>query len=450
MNIKLNGLRLAAVAGVAALALAACGGGGGGTETTKAPTGGETGATGEAGGTVTIWTSVDQPVMDGLKAGLEPLAAAEGITVDWQKVDAIDQLIITKAQVGDLPDIAIVPQPGVVQKLVDLEVAYPLEDVLDMANLKETTVPGEIEAGVMADGKFYGLLTSMNVKGLVWYPLPAWEAGGYEAPNSLDQMLTMTSEMAAAGQTPWCNGIESGGATGWPATDWMENLVMRLSGPEAYNKWVAGEIKFDSPEFRGAADYFASIFFEDANVNGGRAAIPAISFGDAIKSLFTDPVTPDCMLYSQGSFIVGSDFVGEEIAADLDNQVGLFLMPGAKAGEAPPVLGGGDLSVLLSDNPAAATVMNLLTNPDVGIPAAANSSFLSPFKTFDVANYPGAITQKVAAFAYDASYFLFDGSDAMPAEVGAGTFWTQMTAWISGDITLDQAVATIDASWPAS
>lgn len=440
MNLPKKAFGLAAVAASAAMVLAACGGGSS-ESSASAPA---------EGGTVTIWTSVDQPVMDGLKAGLEPLAKAQNITVEWQKVDAIDQLIITKAQAGDLPDIAIVPQPGVVQKLVDLGVAKPLDGVVDMANLKSITVPGEIEAGVMSDGQFYGLLTSMNVKGLVWYPKAAWEANGYATPQSLEELAQLTDEMAKAGQTPWCNGIESGGATGWPATDWMENLVMRQAGAEAYNKWVKGEVKFDSPEFRNAAAYFEQLFFNDEYVNGGRKAIAATSFGDAIKGLFTDPAKPDCMMYMQGSFIVGKDFVGEAIAADLDNQVGVFALPGVTAGEAPPVEGGGDLSVLLSDNAAAATVMNLLTDPSVGVPAAQNSSYLSPFKTFDVANYPGAITQQVAKIAYDASYFLFDGSDAMPAEVGAGTFWTEMTAWISGEESLDDAIKNIDASWPAS
>ncbi len=457
MNVRKNGIGLAAVVASAALVLAACGGSDSDTTEEAAPA--ESAAAEEApaeepadapaeGGTVTIWTSVDQPVMDGLKAGLEPLAAEQGITVDWQKVDGIDQLIITKAQAGDVPDIAIVPQPGVIQKLVDLGAVKPLEGVLDTATLQDTMVPGELEAGVMSDGQLYGLLTSMNVKGLVWYPKAAWEANGYAVPQSLDELATLTDEMAAAGQTPWCNGIESGGATGWPATDWMENLVMRQAGVEGYQAWVKGDVKFDSPEFRNAADYFEELFFTDENVNGGRAAIAATSFGDAGLGLFTDPANPACMMYMQGSFITG--FFPEDVQADLDNQVGVFGLPGVTAGEAPPVEGGGDLSVLMTDNPAAATVLNLMTDPSVGIPAAQSSSYLSPFKTFDVANYPGAITKDVANIAYDASYFLFDGSDAMPAEVGAGTFWTEMTSWIAGDQSIDDTVANIDASWPAS
>lgn len=455
MKMRAKGAGLAAVAATAALVLAACGGSSESTET-AAPAettaaAAETSAPSEAaaeGGTVTIWTSVDQPVMDGLKAGLEPLAAAEGITVEWQKVDAIDQLIITKAQAGDVPDIAIVPQPGVIQKLVDLGAVKPLDDVLDTAALNSTMIPGELEAGVMSDGKLYGLLTSMNVKGLVWYPKAAWEANGYAVPTSLDELKTLTEEMAKAGQTPWCNGIESGGATGWPATDWMENLVMRQAGVEGYQKWVKGEVKFDSPEFRNAAKYFEDLFFVDENVNGGRAAIAATSFGDAAAGLFSDAAKPACMMYMQGSFITG--FFPENVQADLDNQVGVFGLPAAAAGEAAPVEGGGDLSVLMTDNPAAAKVLNLLTDPSVGVPAAQSSSYLSPFKTFDTANYPGAITKDVAGIAYGASYFLFDGSDAMPAEVGAGTFWTDMTSWIAGDESLDDAIANMDASWPSS
>lgn len=455
MNLRLKGLGLVAVASSAALVLAACGGGSSSTEGSAAPAASEAAPAESApaeeapaeGGTVTLWTSVDQPVMDGLKAGLEPLAKAKGITVNWEKVDNINDLLITKVQAGETPDIAMVPQPGVIQKLVDLGALKPLDGILP-AGVKDSMIPGELEAGTMSDGQIYGLLTSMNVKGLVWYPKAAWEANGYAVPQTMDELLKLTNDMAAAGQTPWCNGIESGDATGWAATDWMENLIMRYAGVEAYNKWVKGEIKFDSPEFRESAKVFETLFFNDKNVNGGRKSITATSFGDASKGLFSDEKKPACMMYMQGSFITG--FFPEAIQGALDEKVGVFGLPTAKAGEASPVEGGGDLAVLLSDNPAAATVIGLLTDPSVGVPAAKNSSYLSPFKTFDVANYPGTLTQEIAKIAYGASYFLFDGSDAMPAEVGTGTFWKDMTAWIAGDQSLDEAIANIDASWPAS
>src|SRR5262249_14383899 len=111
------------------------------------------------GSTVTLWTSVDLPVMNGLKAGLEPLAQAAGVTVNWQKVDNINQVIMTKIQANDTPDIAMIPQPGVVADIVTRGKATPLDDVLDMNALKASMMPGTVEAGTV-NGKFYGLLVS--------------------------------------------------------------------------------------------------------------------------------------------------------------------------------------------------------------------------------------------------------------------------------------------------
>lgn len=193
MSMRAKNLGLAAVAATAALVLAACGGGSSSSESSSASSSGSESSSSSAsesssseapaeGGTVTIWASLDQPVIDGLKAGLEPLAAEKGITVDWQKVDDINSLIITTVQAGEVPDIALIPQPGVVRQLVDLGAAYPLDGVVDMATLQSTMIPGELEAGTF-DGQLYGLLTSMNVKGLVWYPKAAWEAGGYAVPT---------------------------------------------------------------------------------------------------------------------------------------------------------------------------------------------------------------------------------------------------------------------------
>ena len=392
--------------------------------------------------TVTIWTSVDQPVLDGLKAGLAPIAKKQGITVKWEKVDNINQLIVTKVQANAAPDIALIPQPGVIADLVKRKAVKPLNDVVDMATLKKTMIPGELEAGTV-NGKLYGLLTSMNVKGLVFYPKKAWNAAGYKIPTTMGQLEALTAQMVKAGQTPWCNGIESGTATGWPATDWIENLVMRYAGVKVYNDWVAGKVKFNSPQIKQAAAVYEKLFFNDANVNGGRKSIATNNFGTAGNVMFD--AKPGCMMYSQGSFITG--FFPKNIQAALDTEVGVFGLPPVKANGVKPIEGGGDLAALFSDSAAAKTIMKDLTNPAIGIPAAKNSSFLSPYKTFSLKNYPGALTKAIAGVAYNSNYFLFDGSDAMPGAVGAGSFWKEMTAWIAGQETLDQALNNIDASW---
>jgi alpha-glucoside transport system substrate-binding protein len=425
-------LGVAAVA--ASLSLAACGGDDGG---------------GSEGNTVTIWSSVDQPVQDGLLKDLEAKIKAGGddIKVDWQKVENINQLIMTKIQANDTPDIALIPQPGVVADIVSRDAATQLDDVVDMDALQASMTPGTLDAGTV-DDKLYGLLVSMNVKGLVFYPKKAWEAAGYQTEvGSIDDLNQLTDEIKADGNTPWCMGIESDTATGWPATDWFETLIMKYGGVDQYNDWVTHEILFDSDLVRQAAAEFELLMFTDGNVLGGRDAIASTNFGTAGNPMF-DKGGPSCWMYNQGSFITG--FFPKDIIADLDANVGVFGYPPSEEGGDNPVEGGGDLAMLLHDTDNAKTVMKYLSETDIGNDAAGMSSFISPHKDFDVSKYPNELTRQIAQVAYDSTAFLFDGSDQMPGEVGAGTFWQDMTAWISGQEDLDTALKNIDASWPSS
>jgi alpha-glucoside transport system substrate-binding protein len=434
-----------AVVGVTMAMTTAClssGSGGGGGGGGGAPSGQASGST------VTIWGSMDQPIIDGLKAALAPKAQAQGITANWQKVDNINQVIMTKIQANDTPDIVFIPQPGVVADIVTRGKATPLDDVVDLSSLKSSMLPGTLESGTV-NGKLYGLLVSANAKDFVWYPKKAFEAAGYKAPQSLDELNALTEKIKAdkTASAPWCLGIGSQAATGWPATDWFESLIMRYGGADQYNQWVQHKIKFDSQLVKQAAAEFEKIAFTDGNVLGGRKSIASNAFGTAGNPMF-DP-KPGCMLYKQGSFI--TTFFPKSVQADLDNQVGVFYMPPATAGGEKPMEGGGDMAVLLHNTAGARAVMKLLADKSIGEQAVTSgSSFLSPHKDFDVSLYKGGIAQQVAKLTYASTIFLFDGSDQMPGAVGAGTFWKDMTAWISGQEDLDTALKNIDASWPAS
>jgi alpha-glucoside transport system substrate-binding protein len=396
------------------------------------------------GSTVTVWSSLDLPVMNGLKAGVEPLAQAAGVTVKWQRVDNINQIIMTKIQANDTPDIAMIPQPGVVADIVNRGKATSLDDVLDVNALKSSMIPGSLEAGTV-NGKLYGLLVSANTKSFVWYPKKAWDAAGYQPPQTIDELNALTQKIKASGVTPWCLGIESSAATGWPATDWFEDLVMRYGGTEGYNQWVKHEIKFDSPLVRQAAAEFQQVAFTNGNVLGGRKSIASNNFGTAGNPMFD--AKPGCMLYKQGSFI--TTFFPKKVQANLPANAGVFYFPPVKAGGEKPILGGGDMAVLLHNTAGAREVMKMLSDKSIG-EKAMGTSFLSPHKDFDVTLYQGETAQQVAKITYASSIFLFDGSDQMPGAVGAGTFWKDMTAWISGQENLDTALKNIDNSWPSS
>lgn len=427
---------MAAVAAASALAL------------TAAACGSNSGSGSGDGGPVTIWMSLDQSVVDGIQKQMDIAAKDAGIEVKIERVDSIDKLIKTKIQAGDTPDIALLPQPGVVASVVELGAAFPLDDVLDTSALEGSMVAGALDAGTI-DGKLYGLLTSMNVKSLIFYPKKAFEQAGYPQPQSLDELTELADQIKSDGGTPWCLTMESGDATGWVATDWMEDLVMRYGGVDAYNNWVAGDLPFTDPIVKEAAAYFENVALTEGNVLGGQQSITATPFNEAAKPMF-DAGKPGCWLLKQGSFFVGPDFLPENVFANLDDELGVMAFPPAEAGGENPVLGGGDLAVLMSDSEDAKTAMNLLASADIGKDAAPVSSFISPFKDFDASLYPSDTTRAIAKVAYDSTAFLFDGSDSMPPEVGAGSFWKEMTAWLNGDEDIDTALQNIDDSWPSS
>ena len=398
--------------------------------------------------TVTIWTSVDQPVVDGFNKVLVPEAKKKGITVKIKKVNNINQLIITAIQGNNAPDIAIVPQPGVVSQIVQRNKAFPLDNVVDMSSLKSSMTPGTLEAGTIK-GKLYGLLVSMNVKSLVFYNKKAWASAGYQVPTSLADLQTLTDKIKATGSYPWCMGIQDpGGASGWPATDWIEDLVMHQSGASTYNDWVSHKVKFDSAPVKQAADTMSKLLFTKGNVAGGQKGIANSNWQTVANPMFASNTKPGCWMLKQGNFITG--FFPKAVQSDLDNSVGVFGFPPATAGGDNPTEGGGDLATLLNNGSNAKAVMKLMSQTNLGTEAAKSGDYISPHKDIDVSLYPNSIIKSAAEVAYKSSGLLFDASDAMPAAVGSGTFWKEMVAWVSGGESLDTALKNIDASWPTS
>ena len=172
-------------------------------------------------------------------------------------------------------------------------------------------------------------------------------------------------------------------------------------------------------------------------------------FANAMLPAFEDP--PQCLLERQGNFVTG--FFPDDIQADLDNQVGLFVFPRAADSEydGQPIMGGGDLAALMNGNDEEAIqVMEFITSDAFGGAWAQAGGWLSPHTTFDASLYPDEITRQTAEIVAAADVFRFDGSDLMPNAVGGGTFWTGMVEWIRGDKTAEQVTTDIENSWPAA
>jgi alpha-glucoside transport system substrate-binding protein len=383
-------------------------------------------------------------------AFLEAAAAFEeetGATVEYQGSADFPQLVQSRVGGGTPPDIAMIPQPGLLSQFVDEGVVRPLDDIVDVAELEETLVPGLVEVGTY-DGQYYGLPRVVALKSSVWYPPQAFADAGYEVPETWEELEALTERIQADtgdGQAPWCLGIESSAATGWVITDWIEDILLRTAGPEVYEDWVEGEVAFSSPEVTEAARIFEDLILSDGRVLGGSPAILATPYGDAPLPLFQDE--PGCLLHRQASFISG--FFPSEWNDGED--VDVFYLPPVEDGfEGRPVLGSGDLAALFTDNPAAEEFMRYMTDPEWVGPQVDTGFDFSPFQTFPIENYESPTQRAQAEYLAEADAFNFDASDRMPGEVGSASFWRQMVQWINGAATLEEALEAIDESWPES
>lgn len=430
-------LRAVAVGAATTLALTGClseggdsGGGGGG---------------GGGDGTVEIMYGFSGPQSEAFIDHVGQWAEGEGIDVQFSPTPDFDKLVRSRVAGNNLPDIAIFPQPGITLDIARGGDLADLRDVLDTDALAESLVPGILDAATDDEGAIFAAPVSISVKSLVWYPKAAFEAGGYAVPQTHAELLALTEQIKADGTTPWCIGIESGPATGWPATDWVEDYVLRVGGTELYDQWVDHEVPFNDPQIAEALDTMGEIWFGEGNVLGGSGSIASTSQGSAGNPMFEQP--PGCMLHRQASFLAQPGSFPDAVTSDLDNQAGVFQLPPIEAGSSP-VMGGGDVAGLFSqDDENSIAVLEYITSEEFSSGIEAGG-FISPHTTFDLSQQPNQTMRDISEIAYNATEFRFDGSDLMPGEVGAGSFWREMVEWANGKPTEDTLTA-IEESWPA-
>lgn len=380
----------------------------------------------------------------GFQAVLTAWAEERGVELVTESTEG-QPLVEIRVESGNPPDVAITASPSRLQRFYDGGDVLPLSDIVDLESMESSLIGGLAEIGQVDDGTVVAVPFRVSPKSLVWYPEPEFSDAGYEVPQTWDEMMALAQQIREDGTSPWCIGIESGGASGWPATDWLEEIMLRTAGPEVYDQWVSHEIPFDAPEVVNAAEMFADLAFEEGFVRGGRQSMVTTSFSDAPQGLFNDP--PDCYLHRQATFITSS--FPEDVQADLSSNVGVFPFPDIDPEFAGLVMGGGDYAALFSDNPAALELVKYLATPEAGRVWAEQGGYLSPHTTFDTALYPDDITRDIGQQLADAEGFRFDGSDLMTPEIGAGAFWSGMTSWVNGTEDLQTTLSSIESDWAA-
>ena len=398
-----------------------------------------------AGTTVTV----DGPFADAdtvkFNKSMEPFEAATGIDVNYIGNKEFEGSISIRVDAGDAPDIADFPQPGLLASFVRTGKVVDPATFISEEWLAENYNSSWLEMGMMEgpDGaQSAGVWHRFNGKSLVWYPKDDFEAAGYEIPTTWDEMIALSEMIIEDGDAPWCVGIESGAATGWPATDWMEEVMLRTTSLENYDAWTTGELPFASPEVKNAAETLAGIWFTEGYVLGGKDGIVSTNFGDSPIAMFEDP--PRCWMHKQGNFITG--FFPEGAEAEVDYS--FFYLPPIDDEYGKPFLVAGDIMAMFNDRPEVKALMEYFTVPQSALGWLETGGALAAHQTATPEMYGVDLERGIAELVSGATSFRFDGSDLMPGEVGAGSFWKGMTDWVSGSADLDTVLAEIDASWP--
>jgi alpha-glucoside transport system substrate-binding protein len=384
------------------------------------------------------WLGPDQELVTSVIAYFEQ---ATGADVEYIGAEGFEQQVVIDAEAGSPPDVAVFPQPGLLMGMAAKGQVLPMTaEIVDWT--KENYAAGQSWVDlVSSDAGTFGFFYKVDVKSLVWYSPENFEDAGYAVPASMEDLKALTDQIVADGGTPWCIGLGSGGATGWPATDWVEDMMLRTTTPENYDKWVSNELPFNDPIVVAAIEEYGAFARNDAYVAGGAGAVASTDFRDAPKGLFTSP--PQCYMHRQASFIPSFFPEGTVVGEDAD----FFYFP-AYAGKdlGQPVLGAGTVFGLMKESETGRAFVDFLTTPIAHEIWMAQTGFLTPHKGANTELFADATQKKLNEILLNATTFRFDGSDLMPGGVGAGVFWTGMVDYTGGKAAQEVA-DSIQATW---
>jgi alpha-glucoside transport system substrate-binding protein len=426
--------------GIASVVLSGCATSSGGS--------GGPGDAGEADGIVTIYGTIGDTEAELLEQSWADWENANGIDIQYEASKEFEAQISIRAQGGNAPDIGIFPQPGLLSDLASRDYIQPAPEGVK-ANVEQYW-SADWAAYATTGDTLYGAPLMASVKGFVWYSPAQFAEWGVEVPTTWDEMLTLTQTIAdETGTAPWCAGFASDAATGWPGTDWVEDLVLRQAGAETYDKWVSHEIPFSDPAIVAAFNSVGDILLNPDFVNAGFGDVKSINstpFGDPARALGDGT----CALHHQASFFDGfiQDPKNGNATVGPDADIWAFVTPSIEAG-GNAVTGGGEIVGAFSNDTDTIKVQEFLSSPEWANARVKLGGVISANNGLDPASASSPILQQAITILQDpATTFRFDASDLMPGVVGAGSFWTGMVDWINGKSTED-VLSTIDASWPS-
>jgi alpha-glucoside transport system substrate-binding protein len=400
-----------------------------------------------AGTTVTIFGAyTEEAELAAFVAGFDAFEEETGIDVVYEGSSDFEVLIAARVEAGDAPDIAGFPQPGLMKRFADQ--AVDLREVFEEGYLEGQYNQSWIDMATMPDGRVIGIWNRAIVKSLVWYSPAAFAEAGYEIPTTWDELIALSDQIVADGGVPWYAPMESGNATGWVGTDWIEDIMLRTASLEDYDNWTVpvnleDRLPFSSPQVTRAWELMGQVLLNEDYIFGGTITTLNDRFFDTGIPLLNG----EAYMAKQGSYMPG--WIIEDVP-DLtigpEGDLNYFFFPPIDEEFGSPVLTGGDVYSMYNDRPEVRAVLEFMTTAESIRPSIEAGTFIAPHLDVDVSWYDEA-NLGIAEILLNATSVRFDGSDLMPGAVGAGTFWSGVVDYISGD-DLTSILEAIDESWP--
>lgn len=368
---------------------------------------------------------------ENFESAIGPILDGSGVTARATDVEGLAGNLLQALQAGTAPDAYVTPQPGVIAQVANLGEGVDLvaSGMFTQDELNAAYSEAELQLG-QANGVQYAIPIRLQNKSMIWYSPQAFEDNNYEIPSTWDELVALSDQIVADGGTPWCHGFESGGASGWPGTDWIEDIVLAKDGPDVYDAWAAGDIGFTDERIVEAVNLFLAMVLTEGYTFGGATFALSTNWRDAGDGLFSG----DCFMYRQAQFLSGffeTNNPGVEFGVDYDFFPFVQINPDITG----TTMGGGVLIGALNDNAATTTVMQAANDPTFQVEFAKFNNDIPPHNAVEINedNLPNALARQNAAFlAQDGVIFRFDASDLMPAEVGAGSFWSAVLDLVGG------------------
>jgi alpha-glucoside transport system substrate-binding protein len=387
-----------------------------------------------------VWGSSE---LDSFNAMVAPWEQQTGAKMNFTGTRDLTAILTTRLQAGNPPDVAILPNPGLMKQYASAGNLKPLGGMLDSATVSQYP-QAWINLGTV-NNNLYALFVRAANKGMVWYDPATFSANGWQVPATWDDLIALSDKIVSDKATPaapWAMGVESGAATGWAGTDWIAQIFLEQNGGDLYDQWVAHQIPWTDSRIKDAWNMWGKIVNTPGYVPGGAATVLATNFQDASYWPFDTP--PNAAMYYEGDFVQGfitTQFPSLKAETDYD----FFPFPTINTQYQNAITGGADLIVAFKDTPIIRSFIEYLATPQAQDIWVKRGGFVSVNKQVNINDYPDAIARKSVQQLLGASLFRFGAGDSMPSAV-QNAWWTGIQQYLQDPTQLDSILANLEST----